>query len=92
MKVYISGSISNNPNYKKQFKAAEKKLKKQGHQVFNPTCIPNIFNWFEFMKIDLAALECCDSIYMLKGWQLSKGANCELQKAVLLNKVVIYEK
>lgn len=36
MKIYIAGAISNNPNYEQQFKAAEEKLKAEGHTVLNP--------------------------------------------------------
>lgn len=92
MKIYISGSITNNKHYKKQFKRAERKLKKRGYKVFNPCCIPNIFSYDEFMKIDIAALECCDCVFMLKGWEKSKGANIELKKAKELNKIIYFEK
>lgn len=91
MKVYISGSISDDPQYKKHFKRAETKLKKEGYLVFNPTCIPVIFNYWEFMKIDLSVLECCDKIYMLRGWQNSRGAKIELARAIELNIPVMYE-
>ena len=36
MKIYIAGSITNNPNYLKQFKEAEEKLIAEGHAVINP--------------------------------------------------------
>lgn len=81
-KIYISGAITNDPNYLEHFAKAEAKIKADGHDVFNPCCIPNIFSYDEFIKIDLAALDCCDGIYMLKGWRESKGANIELQHAI----------
>ena len=36
MKIYISGAITNNPNYVNQFKEAEQKLSLSGHAVINP--------------------------------------------------------
>lgn len=91
-KVYISGSITKDPDYKRHFNKAERFLKRQGYAVFNPCCIPNIFSYDEFMNIDIAALECCDCVYMLKGWEKSKGANIELKKAKELNKIIYFEK
>lgn len=91
-KVYISGSISNDPNYLEHFNKAENFLKSKGNKVFNPCCIPVIFSYDEFMKIDLAALECCDAIYMLKGWQESKGANIEFKRAQELGLIIGFEK
>lgn len=91
MKIYLSGAISNNANYKKQFSKAEKRLTKKGYRVFNPVCLPVIFCYWEFMKIDLSALECCDAIYMLKGWQNSRGAKIELARARELKLQVIFE-
>lgn len=91
MKVYLSGAITNNKQYKRQFKKAERKVKKQGYKVFNPCAIPNIFSYSEFMKIDIAALECCNKIYMLKGWEKSRGAKMELQRAKELNLIIEYE-
>lgn len=36
MKIYIAGCITDNPDYKEQFKQAEERLKAQGHTVINP--------------------------------------------------------
>lgn len=91
-KIYISGAITGDPNYLEHFAAAEKLLKENGHKPFNPCSVPNIFSYDEFMKIDLAALECCDAIYMLKGWQNSKGALIEFNKALELKLIIGFEK
>lgn len=44
------------------------------------------------MKYDLHALLVSDSIYMLKGWRLSKGARLERHLAKKLKLKIIYEK
>lgn len=36
MRVYISGPISNEPDYKAKFAKAEAELKEQGFEVINP--------------------------------------------------------
>lgn len=92
MKVYLSGSISDDPQYKRHFRRAERRLIKRGDQVFNPCIIPVIFSYWQFMAIDLAALACCEKIYMLKGWQNSRGAKIELARAIELGLLIEYEK
>lgn len=84
MKVYISGPMTgikdfNRPN----FEIAEKELSAHGFAVYNPgrLILPEEFNSEDLMKIDLAALSCCDAIYLLHGWSNSKGCNIECWQA-----------
>lgn len=92
MKVYISGGITGIGNYKERFDAAEEYLKAQGYKVFNPTCLPPIFEWKQFMALDLLALCFCDTIYMLEGWESSRGAQLEYKEAVRLKLNIMFEK
>lgn len=90
-KIYISGAITNNPNYKEQFEAKEKELKDK-YIVLTPLCLPQEgLTWEEYMKVDLAILSVCDAIYMLKGWESSKGAKLEHNYALARQLKIIYE-
>ncbi len=86
LRVYISGAISNNPNFKLQFELAEASLRSQGFEVINPAkmndVMPESATWREYMDITLDLLKICDIIYMLDGWEASKGAQVEFNYAM----------
>ena len=76
MKVYISGAITNNPQYKEQFAAAEEILLAAGHTVINPA--KNYGNSYrEVINIGLFELMQCDAVYLLRGYEQSTGATLE---------------
>lgn len=90
MKIYISGSISKNADYKKQFEEKLEELKKD-YVVLSPLFISAELEWKEYMKIDLAMIDVCDTVYMMKGWKESKGAKIEECYAGMRGKKIIYE-
>ena len=84
MRVYISGPITGNPTYKRDFKIIEDLLVSQGHEVINPVKIAECYPYLkygEYMKVDLALLEISDAIYMMDGWEESAGARLEYHYA-----------
>lgn len=90
MKIYIAGSITNNPNYRQQFLSAETELLKQGHAVINP--IKNLgFEYKEYIDMGLCELMRCEAIYLLKGWQESAGANLEYTYAETVGMKIMYQ-
>ena len=93
MKVYISGKITNNANYKADFEAAELALKIAGFQPVNPAeeKLPDGATWADYMRRDIKLLCDCDAIYMLDGWQESAGAKIEHKLARKLGIEIIYE-
>lgn len=48
-------------------------------------------NLKDFMRIDMAALECCEQIYMLDNWEDSPGAKRELEYAKKLGLDIMWE-
>ena len=89
MKVYIAGSITNDPNYVEHFKKAEEKLIAEGHAVINP--VKNLgFSYREYIDMGLCELMKCDAIYLLDGWENSAGARLEMTYAVTVGMTVIY--
>lgn len=102
MKIYISGKITGEPNYKEKFEKAVHFLIKNSKTIcgedkitpYNPASLnlPKNATWKDYMNYDLKILLDCDAIYMLENWQESKGARLELIVAAELEKKIFYEK
>lgn len=98
--IYISGRITGNKNWEKQFKEAEEYLKSKGYKVIiNPLNLAEqvkkeIKNatYTDYMKQDIEILILCDDIYMLHGWWRSKGARLERHIAKVLGLGIVYQK
>ena len=92
-RVYISGSITKDPDYREHFRAAEEKLRRLGMKVFNPAKFEadTDKSWEDYMRKDLAELTRCRAIYLLKGWKKSRGARIEYRIAKALGYMVIKE-
>lgn len=90
-KIYLSGKISGDPNFKEKFAQKARELTEHGYQVFNPAVHPDMFTWEQFMELDLKALSHCDTIYLMKDWKDSRGAKIEYDEAVRLGKNIVFE-
>lgn len=94
-KIYISGAIAHHDlqERKKAFAHAECYLDLKGYEPVNPfnNGLPDDAHWREHMRADIALLLQCDCIFMLQGWELSKGAKLELDVASSCGIEVLFE-
>ena len=97
MKIYISGAITNNPDYKEDFERAEDYLQREypSADIINPALVnsflPKSTTYEEYMKMSFCMLDMCEAIFMMRGWEKSCGANRELGYAIAKKKTVFYE-
>lgn len=92
--IYVSGPMSGLPDLNfPAFHAAAAELRALGHTVVNPAEKQSegdpAMTWADYMRQDLAMMMDCDTIYMLPGWQQSKGATLEHHVAVQLGFSVV---
>ena len=94
-KIYISGPISGLPleTVYNNFTNAEVNLLEKGYKVVNPfnNGLPTTATWEEHMRADLKLLLDCDAIYMLEGWEKSRGARIEYALVVDLKLNIQYQ-
>lgn len=83
MKIYISGPMTGLPDLNfPAFHAEAARIRSMGHEVVNPAELnPDGGTWQECMRKDIAALCECDGIFMLPGWDNSRGALLEFEIA-----------
>lgn len=79
-RIYIAGPMSgiHQMNFP-AFHAAAADLRAIGHTAINPAEInpDHKMSWEDCMRSDIAALVTCDAIYLLPGWEESRGAKLE---------------
>lgn len=92
--MYIAGPMSGIPEFNyPAFHVAAKALRAVGYTVVNPAEIsPEQGNdWVYYMRRDIPAMLTCESIFLLKGWENSKGATLEKHIAEALGMLVFFE-
>ena len=93
-KIYIAGQMAGleEKEYKKLFNEAERKLRKEGYEVMNPSRFEHATDdWGVIMIQDLNVLRQCSAIYMLSNWKSSNGATIEFKFASAINLEIIFE-
>lgn len=94
VKIYISGPISDDPDYKAKFARAQEMLEQCGFDVVSPAervKVSNDKDYTDYLSEALELMLQCDQLYMLKGWSRSTGAKLELKLAKRLGKKIRYE-
>jgi len=93
--IYIAGPMSGRIGANEEvFWAAEKELRNNGWRVINPR--NNFLGHIDlprehYMRIDLTHVLQADAVYMLRGWETSRGAKLELAVARQLGLDVLFE-
>ncbi len=94
-RVYISGAIAHHEMSERvsAFGQAARYLELKGYEAVNPfeNGVSQEAHWKEHMRADIGLLLGCDRIYMLRGWELSKGAKLELDVASSCGIRVMFE-
>jgi len=103
--IYIAGPMRDHPRFNfDAFDHAARSLRAHGWEVLSPA-EADIGDGFDpdnpgpidearyerWMKRDLEMIGRCDSIFLLRGWQNSKGARRELALALALGHTVILQ-
>ena len=98
--IYISGPITGVENFQNVFSSAVTELVYHGYaqdEIINPACNnyvckPGKLSWKQYMDVALVWLSFCDEIFMLKGWENSKGAKLEHEYAKASGYRIIYQR
>lgn len=92
--VYLAGKMSGVPEWNfPAFNAKAEHLRELGWHVENPADngLTEGYRWQDYMREALAQLVKCDYIYLLAGWETSRGAQLELHVAKQLGMTVMLE-
>jgi len=92
MKLYLSGAVSNDPDYKKKFAENEAKLEAAGYEVVNPCNLPGVDNgeWIDGLLVCLAAEKEADALALIPDGYDSVGRCIEHEVAYKTGKRVMY--
>ncbi len=80
-RVYLAGPMTGHDNHNfPAFHAAAERLRAAGLEVVNPADhgLVDGLGWADYMRWDLVKLAGCHSVYVLPGWEKSKGASLEV--------------
>ncbi len=77
MKVFLSGSITSDKDYKIMFYAANEHFTNMGHSVVDPSRLPPDWPYEKYVRVCIKELTKCDAIYYVNDVTTSKGSFIE---------------
>lgn len=90
MKIYIAGPMTGYKNFNRDsFNDEAYLLKEEGHTPLNPAVLSDGLSQREYMDICFAMIRAADAVYLLQGYEQSKGALAELAYAEKLELEVV---
>ena len=100
-RIYIAGPIKGMPDLNRaEFRKAVDSIWETSKETaigFNPHQVADMLGWDErtpmntIASVLLGDLVDCDAIYMLRGWENSKGARAEHAVAVWIGLKIMYQ-
>ena len=99
MKIYLSGPMRGIPEYNfPAFDAAAKRLRGEGHIVFSPA---DSDRFMDLIGVPVNARTCfeidsayisrhAEAVYVLPGWETSRGAQAEIALAKAIGLPVVF--
>lgn len=95
-RVYISGAISGHDIEERKcaFAKRAESFKRKGFKAvsFLDNGLSQDASYEAHMRADIALMLTCDSVYMMEGWQNSRGAKMEHDVAEICGLEIFYEK
>jgi len=91
MKIYISGKITGDRQYKAKFRAAEKRLRAAGHIPISPAAMPDGLKPADYMRACFALMEAADVVLFLPDYDESQGATLEWRWCHYTGKPIAYD-
>ena len=91
MKIYISGKITGDPDYKQKFNLMAARIRADGNIPLNPATNPEGLTAEEYMRIDFAMIDVADVVLALDDAGDSPGAQLELAYSRYIKKPVMTE-
>ena len=95
MRYYLSGKVTDNPNYMSEFAFVEEKIKDKfkDPEIVNPAkileSVNEVLTYDECMDICFKLVSMSDVVVMIDGWEKSKGACMEYGYAMAKGKAII---
>lgn len=92
--IYVSGPMTGIEEFNfPAFNAKASELRSQGLKVVNPAEFGEGagLSWSDYLRKDIRALMDCTAVYMLPGWERSRGARLEHYIAQQLGMVIMHE-
>ncbi|WP_298705942.1 DUF4406 domain-containing protein [uncultured Variovorax sp.] len=86
-RVYIAGPMTGLPEFNfPAFNAKAEELRAAGWHVENPAEHGHVTGagWADYLRWDISRIVTCGAIHLLPGWSKSKGANLEVDIALIL--------
>lgn len=90
MRIYISGKITGDPNYRMKFYEIDLQLMRKGWKTLDPATLPEGLTRAQHMRIDINAILDCDAVFFLPDAMDSAGARIEWELAHYIGMTMYY--